>query len=487
MASIVDYERGSFRIVFVNTAGARRSIRFQFKDPARVPDRKLRRELVSQTKMQIETIRFHIESIITATKKNKALSEETARWIDSSSEELQKKLIAAGLIAPTQPPAVTTLKTFLDAYLDDRAVKPATKTVQRLVIADLTTYFREGRDVRTITPGDADGFKEWLLGCKREKWRSSKRKSDPTEGGKPESTTGPTTPLKPTTVHKRLQVARSFFHAMLRRKLIDENPFEGVKVAPSGTRDRQRFVTRAETEKLLDACPDHDWRTIVALSRYGGLRCPSEVLSLRWEDVDWANDLIVVQSPKTEHHEGKATRTMPLFAELRRPLLEAAELAPRGAVYVVHERFRKGAQGPNGWKNSNLRTTFEKIIRRAGLTPWPRIFHNLRASRQTELTEKFPIQAVTDWLGNSPTIAMKHYLITTTEHFRAAVRGNDSTERGVAQNAARHDDRQPPESSTFGLKPVLARSNETARFPGFSEVCREIIAEEGFEPPTRGL
>lgn len=42
------------------------------------------------------------------------------------------------------------------------------------------------------------------------------------------------------------------------------------------------------------------------------------------------------------------------------------------------DKYRETAQGPNGWVNMNLRTTFEKIVRRAGLTPWPKLFHNLR-------------------------------------------------------------------------------------------------------------
>ena len=241
-------------------------------------------------------------------------------------------------------------------------MKPATKIVRGQVIRDLTEFFGESRDVRTITPGDADDFKQWLVG--RE--------------------------LAPTTIHKRLQVARSFFHAMRRRKLIDENPFDGVKAAATGIKDRQRFVTREEIARVLDACPDHHWRTIVALARYGGLRCPSEVLSLRWQDIDWEADRIVVQSPKTEHHAGKASRTIPLFPELRPILDEAFDLAPDGAEYVVDEKFRKAAMGPAGWMNANLRTTFEKIVHRAGLTPWPRLFHNLRASRETELVETYP-------------------------------------------------------------------------------------------------
>ena len=36
---------------------------------------------------------------------------------------------------------------------------------------------------------------------------------------------------------------------------------------------------------ILEACPDQEWRTLFALVRYGGLRCPSEVLKLKWSDI----------------------------------------------------------------------------------------------------------------------------------------------------------------------------------------------------------
>ncbi|HUT09601.1 MAG TPA: hypothetical protein VMY42_03825 [Thermoguttaceae bacterium] len=44
----------------------------------------------------------------------------------------------------------------------------------------------------------------------------------------------------------------------------------------------------------------------------------------------------------------------------------------------------------------------ERLIRRAGLTPWPRLLHNLRASRETELAAEFPLHVVIRWLGNAP-------------------------------------------------------------------------------------
>lgn len=62
------------------------------------------------------------------------------------------------------------------------------------------------------------------------------------------------------------------------------------------------------------------------------------------------------------------------------------------------------------------------LINRAGLLPWPRLFHNLRASRQTELTDRFPDHVVATWLGNTVRIAKQHYLQVTDDHHAQAVR-----------------------------------------------------------------
>ena len=133
-----------------------------------------------------------------------------------------------------------------------------------------------------------------------------------------------------------------------------------------------RFIGRADAQRVLDACPDAEWRVIFALSRYGGLRCPSEHLSLRWSDIQWDRDRMRVPSPKTAHHPGGESRLVPLFSELLPHLREAFEQAPPGAEFVI-TRCRGGG--------ANLRTTLTKIIRRAGLEPWPKLFHNLRSTR----------------------------------------------------------------------------------------------------------
>ena len=77
--------------------------------------------------------------------------------------------------------------------------------------------------------------------------------------------------------------------------------------------------------------------------------------------------------------------------------------------------------GKSGWRNCNLRTQFERIVKNSGLKKWPRLFHNLRSSRQTELAEVFPSHMLCAWLGNSEDIAKKHYYQVTDAHFAAAI------------------------------------------------------------------
>ena len=126
---------------------------------------------------------------------------------------------------------------------------------------------------------------------------------------------------------------------------------------------------------------------------------------------------MTVRASKTEHHDDGGIRMVPIFPELR-PHLEAAwELADEGAEWVA-TRYRHPGQ--------NLRTTFQKIIVRAGERPWPKLFQNLRASHQTELLQSYPIKDVCDWLGNSRAVAMRHYAMPTAETFRRARDGPDA-------------------------------------------------------------
>ena len=66
--------------------------------------------------------------------------------------------------------------------------------------------------------------------------------------------------------------------------------------------ERWVFVAHNMVNRVLDACPNWQWRTILALARFGGLRCSSEVALLKWSDVHWDADRFTVTSPKTKRY-----------------------------------------------------------------------------------------------------------------------------------------------------------------------------------------
>jgi integrase len=158
------------------------------------------------------------------------------------------------------------------------------------------------------------------------------------------------------TVGRTIKGARQFFQAAIRADIIGRNPLEGIKAGSQPDKDRQWFISHDDTHRVLGACPDAEWRLLIALSRFGGLRCPSEHLALTWPDVDWERNRFRVDSPKT------GVRWVPIFPELRPYLEEVFELAPDRSVYVI-SRYRD--------TDKNFRTRLMRIIRRSGLEPWP--------------------------------------------------------------------------------------------------------------------
>jgi hypothetical protein len=105
-------------------------------------------------------------------------------------------------------------------------------------------------------------------------------------------------------------------------------------------------------------------------------------------------------------------RVVPIFPELK-PYLDAVwdALGDKRSEFVITRH--RGA-------NINLRTQFERILTRAGVKPWPKLFQNLRASRATELAGEFPPHVAAEWLGHSTLVAHKHYWQVTDSDFERA-------------------------------------------------------------------
>jgi len=364
---------------------------------------------------------------------------------------VHEKLTAAGL---SPPRSSTTLKPFIDEYIRESTVKESTKTVWRRARRLLVKCFGPGKPLREFTAGDAKDFRKFLL-------------KQPGHG--PKDADGNPPRMAEGTIRTMCSRAKQFFEDAVDRRLIDRNPFKHKEVptASTGNRSRQHFIPRDDTAKVLTAAPDAEWRLLIALTRYGGLRHPSETLSLCWSDVDWSAGRFVVKASKTEHHDGKGVRIVPLFPELV-PYLEAVfDEAPEGTKHVIARH-----------RNANHRTLMRKIIKRAGLVPWPKLFHNLRSSRQTELEGQFPSHVVCAWIGNSAVVAREHYLQVTDDHFT----------RATAPKAAHNAAQQSAETPRNVPQQESAAQKKPPDLQGVATSCDALqctnVVPAGLEPAT---
>ena len=100
------------------------------------------------------------------------------------------------------------------------------------------------------------------------------------------------------------------------------------------------------------------------------------------------------------------------------------------------------------------------------LKPWPKLFQNLRTSRQTELAKRFPEHAVCEWIGNSQIVAREHYLRVTEDDFASA-----TSEEWLAKWLATGAEK----SEQFGHSPGAAQNSLLL------QIVQKVLEEQGLE------
>ena len=167
---------------------------------------------------------------------------------------------------------------------------------------------------------------------------------------------------------------------------------------------------------------------------------------------------------------------MPLFPEILEPLNRAWEEAEEREQFIF-PRTITGA--------INLRKALNSIIKKAGISPWPKLFQNLLASRETELCQNHPLHVAANWIGNSPTVAMGHYLTVLDSGYKKATTifdvksdGNDVKTMHFSMNSGSFKTGQDvPNPIRNGLdSSVLAIITEKMK--------SNLMGAEGIEPPT---
>jgi integrase len=340
------------------------------------------------TAKQANTAKINIETLIQCGDTGAVMPPAVQDWLKGISDGLRKRLEVLSIIEPKDKGQSFTVDKWIQRYIDKRPdVKPRTKEKWRDVESKLTTFFR-GQFINEVTVQQAKDFRVYLQSVVN---------------------------LAENTIRRHISIARQFFNAAVDAELISKNPFRGQSVSLRANPARFFYVTQEMALKVLEACPDSQWRLIFGLARWGGLRCPSEVLRLKWQDVDFENNRFTVHASKTEHHADAGIRTVPMFPELKQLFQDAFDAAKEGDIYCL-KRY-KG-------KWSNLGVHMARIVKHAGIEPWPKIFQNCRSTRETELFKMTNgnVKAVCSWIGNSPKVALQHYAQVTEADLQEAAK-----------------------------------------------------------------
>lgn len=446
MASIVKQPNGHWWVQFVSPDKKRKTIR-----------------LGKTTEAKANEHRQLVESLVKALKAGKPISQQAALCVAELEDGLHDRYYRAGLVGERKRGPEMTVGLLVDEYIAGRPdVKPQTKLSFEKAGRSLRDYFTADKTIASLTEADGEKWVSWML-----------TKGNVRDKGK--------TTLAVNTVRKRCGVAKQFLHYAVRSGYLAKNPFKRLNGQTRSNKARQCFVDRETIYKVMDHCPSDEWRLVAAFARFAGLRIPTEIYALRWEDVDFAAGSMRIHSEKLEHHESAGIRECPIFPELRPYLEEAKARAIPGEPYVIADREMSGAR---------RRKVFGDIIRKAGIEPWPKRFHNLRASRMTELMEQGETpKAVSIWLGASIKVIMEHYAQVTKGRFRSAtekVTGQTYAEYQATRSNTRSTnedslgDGSRTEGSEDGTKPGDIREKDILGAP----VRQGKLGGTGLEPVT---
>lgn len=326
---------------------------------------------------QCQLIAAKIES---AYKMGAPLDDKTARILNEY-PNFKKALIEKAILDAKRETTLAEIwnryETTNAAVLSANAMRNKKNAMRRFF-----QYFDTETPAAQITKQQAQAFKNWLA-------------VQPISDRNRE-------PIAEATAAGIIRDVKALFNWTVENELIEKKPFNSVKKGSMTNAARIRYISPADTQRILDACPSQEWRVAFLLWRLQGLR-KNEALLLKWDHVDLSSREMTIPSPKTAN-TGKSRRRAPIGPTV----CAALEL-------LKEEQRRTGERSPLVLPGipTDPRRPFEKIVIKAGLIQWGRLFQNLRASASTDARRLFGVRFEAETMGHSPETADKHYITLT--------------------------------------------------------------------------
>lgn len=217
--------------------------------------------------------------------------------------------------------------------------------------------------------------------------------------------------VRTATVNRDLAVLRRMMKLAERKLLVNESPFRDVEfLEERQQRRRPHILSFEEEEQLLAAAVPHI-RALAVLILETGMRSRREALSLRWNDIDFVNELICVRESKTIAGE----RNIPMSGRCKAELVRWRNLiGPDFSAYVFPNTHHP--EKPL----KDLRGSWASTLKKAGIPYfWLYDLRHTLASRlsQAGVSPIFVAQII----GHANTSILSTYARAVDEYRRDAI------------------------------------------------------------------
>ncbi|MGQ0641207.1 MAG: tyrosine-type recombinase/integrase [Gemmatimonadaceae bacterium] len=355
-----------------------------------------------------DTFRLHlcvggVRHCFTIDTKDRAIAE---RFAIDRARELERQVMRrrGGL------PGVVSCSALFDLFERDElpARAKGTRDAYRDSLRPIRTYFVQQLGNPTIDRIHAKHIAQFLA------WRRGTRAAS-------------SAPLTNRTLAKDRAVLHRIFAMAEQLEYRDGNPVSRVAAPKADGRDPV-ILSDEEYERLLAKCAERPTLALYMLTLgEAGLRCESEALQLRWEDVNLQDGFLWVSSGREGHRtksgKGRWVPMTPRLCAAMREHFAACRFASYDGtrpVWVFHHavtrrRYRAGD------RIKSMRDAFERLIVDAKLPEGLRQ-HDLRHRRVTTwLAEGKAAALVQEAMGHSDIRVTLGYSHLAREHLRALV------------------------------------------------------------------
>ena len=215
----------------------------------------------------------------------------------------------------------------------------------------------------------------------------------------------------PVTVNIELRCLRSALNIAKRWNLVESNPFSSLKQCPVPEKS-PTFFSKGNLRLLVDSIKVQWLKEIVLFAVMTGMR-ESEILHIRWQDIDFKRKIIAIQSNNSFRTKNGKNRFIPMNKTLYSLLKNKSKYKTSDYIFTLDGGLIK---------RERVSVRFKREIKKAGIKDSSLHFHSLRHTFASWLVQAgVSLYEVQKLLGHSSPIVTQIYSHLAPEQMHSTV------------------------------------------------------------------